>query len=110
MTGAVVSSTRNTLVVRGDDGRFQLFVFNGDTVKPRTVAVGSRVRVLSKPGEEAGMRVAGEITVVEPAAAGSRTASTQTEPPDSTGSTANRTRHRAPGTPIPRGCPYGCGA
>ena len=64
LTGAVVSSTRNTLVVRGENGQFQLFVLERDTVKPRTLAIGSTVRVVSIPGDEAGVRVASEITIV----------------------------------------------
>jgi hypothetical protein len=69
LSGLVVSSTANTLVVRGENNQFQLFVFNRDTVKPRLVPVGSTVRVVSTPGEESGVRLASEITVVTPAPA-----------------------------------------
>ncbi len=65
LTGAVVSSTRNTLVVRGENGQFQLFVFDRYTVKPRTLTVGSTVRVISTPGDEAGVNVAKEITTLK---------------------------------------------
>jgi hypothetical protein len=82
LTGLVASSTPNTLVVRGENDQFQLYVFNRDTVKPRTITVGSTVRVVSLPGEESGVRLASEITVVTAAAApGSTRAATTTEQP-----------------------------
>jgi len=79
LTGTVVSSTRNTLVVRGEEGQYRLFVFDRDTVKPATLAVGSTVRVVSTPGEEAGARVASEITTVAAAPMTPRVG-TQTQP------------------------------
>src|SRR5450759_4705768 len=85
LTGAVVSSTRNTLVVRGENGQLQLFVFDRDTVKPRTLTVGSTVRVVSIPGEEAAVRVASEITTVgetPSAPQGARTETAQAVPPE----------------------------
>jgi hypothetical protein len=63
--GTVVSSTRQTLVVRDDDNQFHLFVFNRDTSRPRSVPIGSRVRVESAPGVEAGSRVASTVSVLE---------------------------------------------
>lgn len=81
LTGAVISSTRNTLVLRSEDGQFQLFVFDRDTVKPRTLTVGSTVRVVSIPGEEAGVRVASEITTVAAAPAAPQGVGTQTAQP-----------------------------
>jgi hypothetical protein len=65
LTGTVASSSRNTMVLRDENDRYQLFVFDRYTTKPATVAVGSRVRVVSIPGEEAGVRVARQITVLE---------------------------------------------
>src|SRR6059058_1217385 len=44
--GTVVSSTRDTLVVKTDDNQFQLFTFDHDTVKPRSLPAGTRVRSL----------------------------------------------------------------
>lgn len=64
ITGTVASSTTNTLVVRGEDSQFQLFVFDRYTVKPRTIAAGSTVRVTSIPGDEVGVRLAREITIL----------------------------------------------
>ena len=52
--GTVVSSTRDTLVVKTEDNQFQLFTFDRDTVKPRSLPANARVRVVSTPGEEAG--------------------------------------------------------
>ena len=48
LSGAVVSS-RSTLVVRREDGHYQLFIFDRDTVKPRVLAAGSTVRVGIQP-------------------------------------------------------------
>jgi opacity protein-like surface antigen len=61
-TGTIVSSTRNTLVVRNENGQYQLFVFDRDTVKPATLTAGSNVRIVSIAGEESGVRVARLIT------------------------------------------------
>ena len=93
LTGAVVSSTRNTLVVRGENGQYHLFVFDRDTERPRTLTVGSTVRVVSIPGEEAGFRVAREITTLEAAAAAPATRGYTASATRSAGDTANRTRH-----------------
>jgi hypothetical protein len=86
LTGLVASSSPNTLVVRGENDQFQLFVFNRDTTKPRTIAVGSTVRVVSVPGDELGVRLAREITTVSaPSAtqpAGTSTTRTQPIPPE----------------------------
>jgi hypothetical protein len=65
--GMVVSSTRETLVVRTDDNQFQLFVFDRYTTKPRSLPTGARVRVVSGPAEEAGARLASTITTLEAA-------------------------------------------
>ncbi len=65
--GTVVSSTRETVVVRTDDNQFQLFVFDRYTTRPRSLPIGTRVRVVSTPGEEAGARLASNITTLEPA-------------------------------------------
>jgi hypothetical protein len=64
-TGAVVSSSTNTVTVMSTAGQYQLFVFNRDTRKPASLSVGTQVRVVSSPGNEPGVRVANEITVVQ---------------------------------------------
>jgi hypothetical protein len=81
--GTVVSSTRDTLVVRTEDNQFHLFVFDRDTVKPRSVPTGSRVRVVSTPGDEAGVRLASAVTMLEaaPRAQGGTSAQAQPVPP-----------------------------
>jgi hypothetical protein len=65
--GTVVSSTRDTLVVRTEDKQFQLFVFDRYTTKPRSLANGTRVRVVSTSADETGARVASTITILESA-------------------------------------------
>jgi hypothetical protein len=65
--GTVVSSTRQTLVVRTGDNQFHLFVFNRYTTRPRSVSPGARVRVASSPGQEVGVRLASNITMLEAA-------------------------------------------
>jgi hypothetical protein len=65
--GTVVSSSRDTLVVRTEDNQFHLFVFDRDTVKPRSLSTGARVSVVSTPGEEAGVRLANTVMTLEAA-------------------------------------------
>ena len=79
--GTVVSSTRDTLVVKTDDNQFQLFTFDRDTVKPRSLPAGTRVRVVSTAGEEAGVRLASTITTLEAAPSAKGAAQAQPIPP-----------------------------
>lgn len=74
VTGTVLSSSRNTLTVRTEAGRAHLFVLDRSTIRPATLATGSEVRVTSSPGDEPGIRVATEITLVGAAPAGRSTA------------------------------------
>lgn len=69
ISGTVVSSSRNTMVVRTQDNRYQLFVYGRGADRPSNITVGSRVRVVSTPGDQ-GMRIASNIRVTEAAAAG----------------------------------------
>src|SRR6266480_4709618 len=78
--GTVVSSTRDTLVVKTDDNQFQLFTFDHE-VKPRSLPAGTRVRVVSTAGEEAGVRLASTITMLEAAPSAKGTAQAQPIPP-----------------------------
>lgn len=66
LTGAVVSSSRNTLTVRTTDGQYQLFTVDRTTTKPATIPVGSQVRV-TYSGDEDGVRPASEIVVIQAA-------------------------------------------
>jgi hypothetical protein len=66
IVGTVVSSSRDTLVVRTEDNQFQLFVFDRYTTKPHSLPTGGRVRVVSAPADEAGARLASAITTLEP--------------------------------------------
>ena len=83
--GTVVTSTRDTLVVRTRDNQFHLFVFDRDTIKPRSVAIGSRVSVVWTPGEEEGGKLASTVTMLEaapkPQQGGSAPAQAQPVPP-----------------------------
>jgi len=79
--GTVVSSSRDTLVVRTENDEYQLFVFDSSTTKPRAIGPGARVRVVSTPGEEAGSRLASSVVVLAPApSAQGSTATTQAAP------------------------------
>lgn len=79
--GTVVSSSRETMVVRTEDREFQLFVFDRYTTKPRALANGSRVRVVSVPSDEAGTRLARNVTTLEAGSAPQGgTATTQAAP------------------------------
>ncbi|MDZ4802231.1 MAG: hypothetical protein SGI92_29075 [Bryobacteraceae bacterium] len=63
-TGVVTSSSPATMVVRTETGGYQLFVFDRTSTRPRTIVTGSRVRVTSVPGDEAGVRVARNVSVL----------------------------------------------
>jgi hypothetical protein len=65
MTGTVASSTRNTLVVRSAGGQHQLFVFDRDTTKPASLPAGAQVRVISTQGEELGVRIARDVSILQ---------------------------------------------
>jgi hypothetical protein len=58
MTGTVSSSGKNTLVVRSDDGKYQLFVFDKSTTKPASLASGTHIRVTSSQTEDPSIRLA----------------------------------------------------
>ena len=64
--GTVVSTSRQTMVVRTEDNQFHLFVFDSDLVRPKGLAPGARVRVASDAMDEAGLRLATRVTVLEP--------------------------------------------
>jgi len=68
--GTVVSSSRSTMVVKTEDDKFQLFTFDGNTSKPRSIAVGSRVRVVSSEGDVTGSRLASSVVALSAPAAG----------------------------------------
>jgi hypothetical protein len=76
INGRVVSSTRNTITVRTDDGKYHLFVLDNYTVRPQSIPVGSSVRVFPAGDEENGARVARTVTVTSTAPV------SQTEEPD----------------------------
>ena len=65
--GNVASSARQTFVVRTPDNQFYLFTFNRYTNKPQSLAVGTRVRVESRPGVDTGSRLATRVAVLEAA-------------------------------------------
>lgn len=69
-TGTVASSTRNTLVLRDDDGQYMLFVYERDATRPAKIAAGSQVRVTWTAGDEPGVRVARNVAVAAAAAPG----------------------------------------
>jgi hypothetical protein len=78
--GTVVSSSRDTLVVKTEDNQFRLFTFDRDTVKPRSLSAGTRVRVVSTPSDEAGVRLASTVVTLEAAPSAQGTAPAQAQP------------------------------
>jgi hypothetical protein len=83
LTGTVVSSTRSTLVIRGDDNQYRLFTFDSGGRRPRVIPVGAQVRVTSSATVDPGVRSASSDTVVSPPpAAGSTPASPAAVPPE----------------------------
>lgn len=89
-TGAVSSSTRNTLVVRGADGQYRLFVYDRGAQRPATLSAGSRVRVISVPGDDPGVRLATSVSMVEDSA-GSGSADRASSEPEAVPAEVRRT-------------------
>jgi len=65
VNGTVVSSSRNTMTVNTGQGQYQLFVFARNVRKPTSIPLGSRVRVVSSPTSDPGVRSATDITLVQ---------------------------------------------
>lgn len=66
--GTVVASSNITFVVRSDANQFQLFTFDRNTNRPRTLPIGTRVRVVSDQGSgQEGARHATDVTVLQQA-------------------------------------------
>lgn len=61
--GAVVSATRSTLVVLGNDGQYRLFVLDEDTARPKQIPPRSSVSVGAKTAEDGSTPVATSVTV-----------------------------------------------
>ena len=64
--GTVVSTTRHTLVVRSDDGKYHLFTYDVHTVPKETVKAGVRVRVNGSAPDVDGTQVAESVAVIQP--------------------------------------------
>jgi len=65
LTGAVVSASPQTMVVRTADNQFHLFVFDSDAVRPKGLTPGAHVRVLSNSTDEPDVRVATRVSVLD---------------------------------------------
>src|SRR4051812_30161989 len=63
LSGTVVSSRENTLVVKTDEGGYQLFIFDHSTLKPRSIPTGSTVTVLSVPSSDPRTRLATDVVI-----------------------------------------------
>jgi hypothetical protein len=85
LEGIIVSSSHSTFVIRSDDNQFHLFTWDRDTIRPRTVQVGARVRVSSDLADQGGARHATNVTTLEQApggaAAGNSTRDAAAVPP-----------------------------
>jgi hypothetical protein len=79
--GTVVSVSRQTMVLRTEDNRFQLFVFGDEMSRPKGLTPGTRVRVASSETDEAGVRQATRVTVLEPATTPASGAAQDMAPP-----------------------------
>ena len=77
LTGTVISSSPNTLVVRGDDGQYMLFTFDRQFRHRQRLAAGAKVRVTSLPSDEPGVRVANAISILEAAPTAGSAAATE---------------------------------
>jgi hypothetical protein len=66
IVGTVVSTSRQTMVVRTEDNQFHLFIVDDDSLRPKGIAPGARVRVISSVTDEAGVQLAARVSVLEP--------------------------------------------
>jgi hypothetical protein len=82
ITGTVASSSRETLTVRTEAGQYQLFVFDRNTKKPATLAVGSQVRVTSISSGDPSVRLASEISAPGASTPNQANAANSAVPPD----------------------------
>lgn len=62
--GTVVSSTRNTLVVRDDNSQYHLFTYDNPSVRPASLVQGARVRVTADAPDNDGTQVATNVAVL----------------------------------------------
>lgn len=78
--GTVVSISLSTLVLRTDDNQFHLFAYEQATVRPVSLAAGSRVRVTAGSADENGTRAASNVAVVTAASGATRDKGAQATP------------------------------
>lgn len=62
--GTVVSTSRQTLVIRFDNNQFQLFTYEHPSVRPTSLAQGVRVRVTGGIPDEDGTRIASNVEIL----------------------------------------------
>jgi hypothetical protein len=86
--GTVVSTSRQTLVVRLDDNQFQLFTYERPSVPPTSLAQGMRVRVTASPADENGVRTASAVEIL-------------TSTSSASGNSGSATDKGAQATPVP---------
>jgi hypothetical protein len=54
------------MVVRTEDNQFHLFIVDNESVRPKGIAPGARVRIFSSITDEAGVQLATRVSVLEP--------------------------------------------
>jgi hypothetical protein len=81
ITGIVVSSTKQTLLIKDEANRYRLFVYDRNTVKPAALTAGSGVRVTSTQTEDPEVRLAVVVTEATAAAAAATPEQPEVVPP-----------------------------
>lgn len=66
--GIVESVGPQTMLVKTEDNQSHLFIFDNPTVRPKGLTAGTRVRIFSHPTDEAGVRGATRVTILDAAA------------------------------------------
>lgn len=74
--GTATSVSRDTLVVRTDDGQYQLYTYSRGGVRPRSLVRGARVRVTAGPPDENGTRVATDVALITSSTSGAQGSAT----------------------------------
>jgi hypothetical protein len=79
--GTAESVGHQTMLVRTEDNQPHLFIFDNPTVRPKGLTAGTRVRIISNPTDEAGVRRAIRVTILDAAATPQSGIAQDTAPP-----------------------------
>jgi len=80
VVGTIETAGAASLTVRTDDGQYELFALDRDTVRPRSLQRGARVSVRSRPGDTEDAAIATVVTIITDRPAGVQEPSVNQDP------------------------------